>query len=615
MLRGRAGRWAVGCLVSCCSLAGASLAQAAPGDLDSSFGSGGVARVDLGATEFANGVAVGPDGRIVVAGTSQSAGNESMLVARLAAGGALDTSFGFGTGAAHVQIGTGMDEGNGMVLQPDGKIVVVGTDSNGPAALVARFTSAGALDGGFGTDGLTQVAPPMGAALGRGVALQPDGKILLGGDAPFSGGSNALTARLQGSDGSLDHSFGGGIVLDGAEDSHSHEFNGYAVAAAPNGDVRTAGDASEGIGDPSNFLVTSFSVASDADRSDGFELGSDSHARAIAVEADGGTLVAGYSNANGGDFAVMRLTNDLQPDPSFGTAGHAFVDLGGLDSATGMVVQPDGKIVLAGSSQAPGGKPQVAVVRLQPNGSLDSTFGKGGKVVVPGPAGVSEFANSVALTPDGKIVVAGSARSGSNSDLLVVRLQGDSGGASGGGGAGGGGAGGSGPGASAVPRCEGHKATIIGTNGKDKLTGTKRADVIVGLGGNDTINGGGGNDIICAGNGNDRVNGGAGNDRIDGGAGNDNLSGAGGKDSLTGDAGNDRLDGGGGNDSLAGGAGKDNLTGDAGNDHLDGGAGNDSLNGGAGSDKLTGDAGNDKLSGGSGKDQLSGGSGRNTDHQ
>jgi uncharacterized delta-60 repeat protein len=602
------------CLVTGLGLGGASLAQAAPGDLDPSFGSGtGASRVDLGAAEFATGVALAPDGRIVLAGSSLAAsdGHESMLVARLAAGGALDTSFGFGTGAAHVQIGTSTDEGSGVVLQPDGKIVIVGSEfgSSSDLALVARFSPAGALESGFGEAGVARVAPSAGSALGHAVALQPDGKILLGGDAPFPGGSDLLTARLNGSDGTLDTSFGGsGIVLSPFRNVGPRAYSGFAVAAAPNGEVRTAGDTAASAGDNHSDFFVGRSSADGEDGSSGFDLGGDDHARGIAVEADGGILLAGYSSANGAyDFAVERLTKDLQPDPSFGTAGHALIDLGGSDTAQAIAVQPDGKIILAGTTSS-GKTSQFAVVRLQPNGTLDSTFGKGGKAIVNVFPGSQQAANAVALTSDGRIVVAGQIGFGASADLLTVRLQGDSGagGSGGGAGAGSGGGSGGGPGARSVPRCQGHKATIVGNNAKNKLNGTKRADVIVGLGGNDSINGGGGNDIICAGGGNDRVNGGAGNDHLDGGAGNDNLSGAAGKDSLTGDSGNDRMDGGGGNDSLTGGAGKDSLTGDAGNDHLDGGGGNDSLNGGGG---------DDRLSGGAGRDHLSGGSGRNTAHQ
>ena len=117
-----------------------------------------------------------------------------------------------------------------------------------------------------------------------------------------------------------------------------------------------------------------------------------------------------------------------------------------------------------------------------------------------------------------------------------------------------------------VQRCQGKRATIVGTRRSDRLRGTRRADVIVSLGGSDRIAAGAGNDLICAGSGNDRADGGSGKDRVYG------LSG---KDILKGGPGNDRLDGGPGNDRLAGQSGKDTLLGRAGRDRLNGGPGTD----------------------------------------
>src|SRR5262249_59927035 len=136
-----------------------------------------------------------------------------------------------------------------------------------------------------------------------------------------------------------------------------------------------------------------------------------------------------------------------------------------------------------------------------------------------------------ALQADGKIVVAGtsSVSGSSNSDMFVLRLQGDPG-ASGGGGP-------NPPGGSRVPTCAGRKATIVGTNGRDRLTGTRHADVIVALGGNDTVKGGAGDDVICAGDGNDHVSGGAGNDKIYGQNGRDTLTRGHGDDTASGGAG------------------------------------------------------------------------------
>jgi uncharacterized delta-60 repeat protein len=212
-----------------------------------------------------------------------------------------------------------------------------------------------------------------------------------------------------------------------------------------------------------------------------------------------------------------------------------------------LALQPDGKILVAGYTVV-GTTTRLAVVRLQPNGSLDTTFGDGGKAIV---TQFSAVAEGVALQRDGKIVVGGS----SGGNLAAVRLQGDAGGGAGGGGGPDGGPGsgqGDGP-----PRCAGRRATIVGTAAGDRLRGTRRRDVIVSLGGRDSIRSLGGDDIVCAGSGNDTVFGGRGNDRLGGGSGNDRLFGESGRDRLLGESGRDRLRGGPGRDRLLGGPGRD----------------------------------------------------------
>jgi len=133
-------------------------------------------------------------------------------------------------------------------------------------------------------------------------------------------------------------------------------------------------------------------------------------------------------------------------------------------------------------------------------------------------------------------------------------------------------------------KCAGKKATIVGTNGKDKLKGTKKRDVISAGGGKDIVKGRKGNDLICGGKGKDRLTGGRGKDKVLGQARRDRLRGGPGKDKLKGGKGKDRLAGGPGKDKLKGGRGKDRLLGQAGRDLLRGGSGKDKLKGGPGKD-------------------------------
>jgi Ca2+-binding RTX toxin-like protein len=158
-----------------------------------------------------------------------------------------------------------------------------------------------------------------------------------------------------------------------------------------------------------------------------------------------------------------------------------------------------------------------------------------------------------------------------------------------------------------TPKCEGKRATIVGTNRGEKIVGTRRADVIVAKGGNDKILGRGGADRICGGGGKDIIIGDGGNDRLRGNGGNDVIRGGGGSDRLFGDTGRDQLYGAGGGDVLKGGSGNDDIWGNVGNDVARGGGGADDIRGEDGNDRLFGDDGVDKLYGGVGDDDLDGG--------
>jgi hypothetical protein len=267
---------------------------------------------------------------------------------------------------------------------------------------------------------------------------------------------------------------------------------------------------------------------------------------------------------------------------SDGGSGGACSDVPGeaLRNANGIAASPDGKSLYVTTS--------TSLLTFAISASGAAVFQQClSNHAVPGcspmsSAGISD-ATGVAVSPDGNSVYV----VGQSPAYLARFSRGLTGGPGGPGGPGttGGGAGGKpgGGGSSGNPlKCDGRKATIIGTAHNDHIKGTKHADVIVGLGGNDTIEGLGGNDYICGGAGKDKLIGGAGNDHLEGEAGNDKLIGGAGSDTLAGGAGNDRLEGGAGNDKLLGGAGTDALLGGAGNDRLVGGAGHDTLSGGGG---------------------------------
>lgn len=147
-------------------------------------------------------------------------------------------------------------------------------------------------------------------------------------------------------------------------------------------------------------------------------------AQAVAVQADGKILAAGSNFATGHtNFAVTRYNIDGSVDTSFGSGGGRSTDFGGReDRAYDMAIQGDGKIVLAGSTQVDGeGDTAVALARYLPDGSLDPSFGSGGKVVTNFSLHREDLAYSVAIQPDGAIIVAGVVNKDRDQNMLVAR--------------------------------------------------------------------------------------------------------------------------------------------------------------------------------------------------
>jgi uncharacterized delta-60 repeat protein len=519
-------------------------AVAAPGDFDSSFGGDGSVSLDWGPFSSVEGVLVQGDGRIVASG---GGGDPSALIlGRLTSNGPVDTGFGIG-GITTLSL-VGGEWADDVARQPDGKIVAAGlTGSAQPEGIVMRLKPDGTADDSFGTGGIVEL--PYGGPddLLDDVLIQPDGKIVVVGKGGKT--DDWVVTRLT-PQGLPDSSFDGdgtAVLNLGGDDWAS------SVALQADGKLVIAGHSSA-------QAIWVARLNADGSPDTGFsgdgrlplQPASGSVSWDMVVQPDGKIVVAGYES--GSSFLVTRLKPDGSYDEDFANGeGLAAVSFGSsdMDTANAVALQASGKIVVAGSTTT-GASKRLAVARLQPGGSLDTTFSGDGKQTL---SGATSAAWGIALAPDGRIVMSGDRGDGA----LVVRLQGD--GQAGGGGPaptpGGGGSRGGGGKIKQVPSCAGKRATIVGTGRSDRLKGTRRADVIVALGGNDNIAAGRGNDLICAGDGNDKIAGGLGNDR---------LFGQNGKDKLAGDSGKDQLDGGGGKDQLSGGSGRDSCNGGSGKD-------------------------------------------------
>jgi len=379
--------------------------MANPGDLDTSFAASGKKAINFGGTDAARVVLVQPNGRIVVAGGGAAA--VSFCVARLRTNGALDTTFGSG-GKRVIDFGGADESVYGAALQPDGKIVLAG-DSDLRVA-VARLNPNGSLDTTFSGDG-KKIFSWGALTRASAVLVAPNGKILLAG---FSGpeGGNIQVARLN-ANGALDTTFGTGGK---AQVDFGGDDFGLAVARQANGRILVAGRSSAG-GAVVARLRASGTLDPDFDGDGRVTLSGGGSASAVLVQPDRKIVVAG--NANGSEMmTVTRLNPNGSLDTTFDGDGTATIDFGSLaDLANDAVLQPDGKIVVAGYTQA---DEDVAVARISANGSPDPTFGAAGKATVD--FGVATFGNAVALQPNGRIVVAGQRTGGD--DFAVARLLG-----------------------------------------------------------------------------------------------------------------------------------------------------------------------------------------------
>ena len=385
------------------------------GTLDAAFGKAedgtpdGVVDLSLGAgDDVATSVALQADGKIVVAGSHVDGTSSNIFVLRLNADGTLDTSFGADgnadgapDGVVNVSLGDGDDTARGVAVAADGKVVVVGDSVQGTSAniVVARFNADGTPDATFGADGGSDGTPDgfVGIDLGagddraNGVAIAADGSVFVAGSHVADGSSNIIVAHLTPA-GALDAAFG--KADDGTPDGVVSVSLGdgddvaSAIGLAADGKLVVAGTTVSKDGS-SNIVVARLNADGTPDATFGADGGSDGTpdgfvatslgegndvATALALEADGDILVAGYHQDGGStSMAIARYTATGALDAGFGADGGADgtadgvvnVSLGdGDDKANGLVLDGDKLVVLAGSTVAADGSSNIALVRL-----------------------------------------------------------------------------------------------------------------------------------------------------------------------------------------------------------------------------------------------------------
>ncbi|MEC3918804.1 hypothetical protein [Nocardia sp. CDC160] len=403
--------------------------------LDSGFGSGGKVTTDLGSRgDRARAVAVQPDGKIVVAGSAQDpTQGDNFAVVRYTPDGQLDTGFG-DHGKVSTDFGGKADVANAVAIESDGKIVVAGTShgtATGDNIALARYTSDGKPDTGFGDGGKVSTDLGTQADHANAVAVQSDGKIVVAGSTRDPAQGDNFVVMRYAPDGKPDTGFGRDGVI-------STDFGGKAdvanaVAVQSDGKIVAAGT-SHGTTGGDNIAVSRYT--SDGTLDTGFgdggrvstDLGSQAdHANAVALTSEGRIVIAGstHDSAQGDNFVLVRYTADGKQDMGFGDNGKASTDFGGkADTASGLAITRDGKLVAAGTSTGTATGDNIAVARYTAEGKPDTGFGDGGKVSTD--LGTqADHANAVAVQSDGKILIVGSTADPQQGDnFLVVRHNG-----------------------------------------------------------------------------------------------------------------------------------------------------------------------------------------------
>ena len=369
--------------------AGPAAASLPAGFPDTSFGAGGQAQTPFGAGARAAALALGPGGSITVAGDVRGSAGEGALVARLTSAGALDPTFA-GSGSRLDRFGAGVGAGSrqrarAVAVAPDGRTIVAGVA--GEQLMVARYLPGGELDGLFGAGGvvLRDLSDGVGTPAGSGlaaIALMPGGEIVVAG-------SVGVPAR------------------DPYEEGE------------PGEQVVVGRLSARGVPDPS-FGQGGFSLMQLGARS--ARRPARSSAAALALGPGATIVISGRSSApNGADRAVVaRLTASGRLDGGFGRRGRSVTQLGRASAARpassslhALAQRPDGTLLAAGRGTDVAGNGQVVLARFTVGGKLDTSFGRAGVVRTQVSAAIKErppesLARAIAHTADGNVLVTGS---------------------------------------------------------------------------------------------------------------------------------------------------------------------------------------------------------------
>ena len=398
-----------------------------PLGLDTSFGTGGLVSTPVGGLGQGEAVVIQPTGGIVTAGwrTVSTGGATDFALTRHDQSGNLDKSFGT-DGIATTDLGGDHDQAFGAAVLGDDGIVVVGrTNALGilkTAFGVVRYLPDGTLNGNFGNGGIVTTPFSGKGAQANAVAVQPDGKIVVAGSAFASNGvdEDFAVARYN-ADGSLDDSFGahGITTIDlGTENDFA---KGLAIES--DGKIVLGGNATEDVGLvrllPNGTLDPTFGNLGKSVTKIG--LGAD--VNGVALTSDGGIRIAGSTVgaiSQNHDFLLAGFRADGTLNLGFGHFGFVTTDFGqGDDFAENLVVDDQGEIILVGRASSDT-IVDLALASYNPDGSLGD-FGRGG-IFTTDFHGLGDFGQDLVIDSQNRIIAAGGTGSSGGTEFALTRV-------------------------------------------------------------------------------------------------------------------------------------------------------------------------------------------------
>lgn len=404
-----------------------------PGILDNSFGTGGYVITDIqGNFDEGTSIALQADQKILVAGWNDNGSDTDFAITRYLPDGSLDNTFGT-AGIVTTDFMGDADLAHSIFIQTDGRIVVAGSTFNGGNwdYAVARYNVDGNLDNTFSGDGKQTIGIITNENdYAYTTYVQNDGKILIGGDCGNGLSNNDCGIVRFNIDGSLDNSFGtSGIVITDVGVDINRCLD---IEIQVDGKIVVSGSSRNAIYNYDMTLIRynidgtlDSSFSSDGKVMLDFAPGKEDHAMNLEIQPDGKILVGGTSlDLYTSDFGLARFNSDGSLDNSFGTSGKVTTSISSTyDLGKSMILQNDGKIILSGYTYN-GSNYDFAMVCYNSIGVLDSTFGTNG-IVQTDFGGNTDFMLSSVMQNDGKILLAGWTSTPTDINFIVARYTGN----------------------------------------------------------------------------------------------------------------------------------------------------------------------------------------------